>query len=234
VTINGANVTGVNFIANTAPLSMDANISANQGTASTTVATGTFSTVSGNELLLAFVSTDANTANVTVSSVTGAGLTWALVKRTNAQLGTAEIWRAFASSALTGVTVTATLSQKVASSISVLSFTGVDTSGSNGSGAIGATGTGSAASGAPSASLVTTRNGSWVFGVGNDWDRAQARTAGSGQSLVHQYLAPVGDTYWVQKQNSVTPLSGSTVTINDTAPTTDRFNLSICEILPAP
>ena len=28
--------------------------------------------------------------------------------------------------------------------------------------------------------------------------------------------------------------SGTTVTINDTAPTTDRYNLIICEILPAP
>jgi hypothetical protein len=32
-------------------------------------------------------------------------------------------------------------------------------------------------------------------------------------------------------QANPTPLSGTTVTINDTAPTTDRFNLSICEIL---
>jgi hypothetical protein len=51
-------------------------------------------------------------------------------------------------------------------------------------------------------SLVTTRNNSWVFGVGNDFDNAIARTPGSGQSLVHQFLAPIGDTYWVQMQNA--------------------------------
>ena len=49
---------------------------------------------------------------------------------------------------------------------------------------------------------------------------------------MHQYLATIGDTYWVQKQNTSTALSGTSVTINDTAPTTDRYNLSICEILP--
>jgi len=52
--------------------------------------------------------------------------------------------------------------------------------------------------------------------------------------MVHQYLATVGDTYWVQRQTAVTPASGTVVTINDTAPTGDRYNLSICEILPAP
>jgi hypothetical protein len=29
-------------------------------------------------------------------------------------------------------------------------------------------------------------------------------------------------------------LSGTTVVINDTAPTSDRYNLAICEILAAP
>ena len=117
--------------------------------------------------------------------------------------------------------------------MTVVTFTGVDTSGVNGAGAVGATGTGSGASGAPTASLVTTRNNSWVFGVGNDWDGAIARTAGANQTVVHQLLLSSGDTFWVQKQNSTTPLSGTTVTINDTAPTADRYNLSAVEILPA-
>jgi hypothetical protein len=92
----------------------------------------------------------------------------------------------------------------------------------------------SAPSGAPSASLVTTRNNSWVIGVGNDWDNAIPRTPGPGQSLVHQYLPSVGDTYWVQMQNTATPISGTSVAINDTAPTGDRFNLAICEVLAHP
>jgi hypothetical protein len=134
---------------------------------------------------------------------------------------------------LSNVTVTATLSHNVSASLTVMSFKGVDATGTNGSGAIGATGSGNSGQGAPTASLVTTRNGSWVLGVGNDYDNAISRTPGAGQVLVHQYLAPVGDTYWVQRQNTATAASGTTGSINDTAPTTDRYNLTICEVLPS-
>ncbi len=214
-------------------LAVDAVKSTDRSSSAATIATPAFNTISGSELLLAFVATDAKSAGITVTGVTGAGLTWALVRRTNAQLGTAEIWRAFAPSALSNVTVTARLSQSVAASITVVTFTGADTTGISGAGAIGNTTSANAASGAPSASLVTTRNGSWVFGVGNDWDQGLTRTAASGETVLHQYLATVGDTYWVQEQNSPTLLSGATVFINDTAPTTDRYNLSIAEVLPA-
>ena len=213
-------------------VAIDAKISKDQGTASLTVTTAAFSTTAANELLLAFVSTDSvSSPNTTVTGVTGGGLTWSLVKRTNVQLGTSEIWWAFAPAPLTGATVTATLSQRVASSLTVLSFSGVDPS-ANGLGAIGATGTGNAGSGAPTATLVSTRAGSVVVGVGNDWDNAIARTPGSGQSVVHSYLPSVGDTYWVQMQNNPIAASGTSVTINDTAPTGDRYNLSIVEVLP--
>lgn len=235
ITINSNNVTGANFTAAAvAALAIDTKTSIDRTSAGSTVSVAV-STKSTNELLLAFIGTDyLSGTNTTVTKITSTGLTWVLVKRTNVQSGTAEIWRAFASSPITNVTVTATLSHSVISSMAVVSFTGVDPSGTNGSGAIGATGTGNASTGAPTASLITTRNGSWVFGVGNDFDNALARTPANGQSLVHQYLAATGDTYWVQMQNSPTPLSGTTVSIQDTAPTTDRYNLSICEILPAP
>jgi uncharacterized repeat protein (TIGR01451 family) len=216
-------------------IAIDVTTSKDQSTASSTVVTPTFSTASGNELLLALIATDyLSGTNTTVTGVSGAGLTWVLVLRTNTRSGTSEIWRAIATAPLSGVVVTATLSQSVVSSMTVMSFTGVSTSGANGSGAIGATKGASSASGAPTATLVTTRNSSWVLGVGNDYDNATARTLGTGQRLVHQYLTPTGDTYWMQIQNAPTPLSGTSVTINDTAPTGDQYNLSICEILGAP
>jgi len=236
VTINGSNLIGIDFIAQPVPKSISINVSTStdRSTASATVASPAFSTVLGNELLLAFIAADSTSGtNTTVKSVSGGGLKWTLVVRTNAQKGTAEIWRAFAAVPLNSVTVLATLSQSVFSSITVMSFMGVDGSGTNGSGAIGATGTANAAYGAPTASLVTTRSNSWVFGVGNDYDNAIARTPGPGQGLVHQDLAAVGDTYWVQMQSNPTPLASTIVTISDTAPTGDRYNLSICEILPA-
>lgn len=235
VTVSNANPPAVNFTSQVpAPaLAIDASVSV-LGAKAAAVTSPSFSTLSTNELLLAFVATDyLGGTNTTVTSMSGGGLTWTLVLRTNAQSGSAEIWRAFAASPLTGATVTANLSQSVVASITVLSFTGVDTTGTGGSGAIGATKSASASTGAPTASLTTTRNNSWVFGVGNDFDNAVARTPGTGQSLVQQYLTAAGDTYWVQKQNSTTPLSGASVTINDTAPTTDRYNLSIVEVLPS-
>src|SRR6185295_19334770 len=131
------------------------------------------------------------------------------------------------------VSITASLSATTASSMTVMSFTGVDTTGTNGSGAIGATGTGNANPGAPTATLTTTRDNSWVVGVGIDFDGATARTVGPNQTLIHQYLAPVGDTYWVQQATNPIALSGTAVTINDTAPTGNRYNLTICEIVPA-
>src|SRR5205814_5898287 len=150
--------------------------------------------------------------------------------RTNAQSGSSEIWRAFAPATLASVSVTATLSQSVAGSMTVVSFSNVDTSGTSGSGAVGATATANSAGGPPSATLVTTRNNSLVFGVGNDFDNAIARTVGPNQTLVNQYLATIGDTYWVQRTTGAAAAAGTTVTLNDTAPTADRYNFTICEI----
>ena len=209
-------------------VTIDAVRSVDRSTSASNITATAFSTTSTNELLLAFVSADAKSAGITVTGVTGAGLNWQLVRRANAQLGTAEIWRAFATTALTNVTVTANLSQSVAASITVVTFAGVDTSTP-----VGASAGVSAPSGAPSASLVTTRAGSWVFGVGTDWDNPVSRTVASGQTMVHQFMPTVGDTYWVQRQNAPTPTSGTQVFINDTAPTADRYNLSVVEILPA-
>jgi Fibronectin type III domain len=219
-------------------LAIDATTYFDQVTASATVVAPSFSTVSGNELFLAFVATDyLSGANTSVTNVTGAGLSWTLVQRTNTQAGTAEIWRAFATSPLSQVNVSAILSQSVTSSITVMTFTGADTSGTNGSGAIGATGAGNSGGGAPIASLTTTRNGSWVVGVGVDFSGPLDRTAGANQTIVHQdlqSLPPAYDTFWVQMQNAPTLWSGTTVNIDDTAPTTNCYDLSICEVLPAP
>jgi N-acetylneuraminic acid mutarotase len=236
VSLTVGNAAGVNFIAKTAvgvaTVAIDANVSTD-GAKATTVSSPVFSTASSNELLLAFIATDyLGGVNTIVTGVTGGGLTWTLVVRSNAQDGSSEVWRAFSNVPLSNVTVAATLSQSVISSLTVMSFSGVDATGTNGSGAIGAFKSAGAATGAPSATLTTMRNGSWTFGVGNDFDNAIARIPGANQVLVHQALTSTGDTYWVQMQNSPTPVSGTSVTINDTAPTADRYNLAIIEVLP--
>ena len=205
--------------------------SVNRSTNATTLVSGAFSTTKANELLLAFISADYRVgANTTVTGISGAGLTWVLVQRTNVQSGSSEIWRAFSPTTLTSVSVTATLSQSTAGSMTVVSFSNVDTTGTSGSGAIGASVSANSPGGAPSATLVTTRANSLVFGVGNDFDQAVNRTLGPNQTMVNQYLATIGDTYWVQRMTNPVAAAGTSVTINDTAPAGDRYNLTICEI----
>lgn len=209
---------------------VDKMVTTHQGTAAKSIASPALSTAGPGELLLAFVTSDGPSGGgtQTFSSVSGGGLTWRLRRRVNAQAGAAEIWQANASVALSNATVTATRSNgSYAGSITVVAFTGADLV------ADGATGGASAVTGAPSVSLATTRGGSWVWGVGNDWDRATARTVGPNQTKVDEFLASVGDTMWVQRQTSTTPFSGTQVTLNDTAPTGDRWNLAAIEVLPA-
>lgn len=210
-------------------LATDVVVSGHQTISSSTVVSPVFSTAQSGELLLAFVSADgpATAGAETFSAVSGAGLTWQLRKRTNAQYGTAEIWQAVSSSVITNATVTATHAGNLLAAITVVSFTGADTT------TAGAVGGASGATGAPSASLTTTRTGSWVWGVGDDWDAAVARTVASGQTKVDEDLASSGDTFWTQRQTAPTATGApSTVAINDTAPTTDRWNLAAIEVLP--
>jgi hypothetical protein len=215
-------------------IATDVSISTSTPSQTSSITSPTFSTAYASELLLAFVAADGTSSGRTVTGISGAGLTWELVRRTNVQLGTAEIWRAFAPNRLSGVAVQATLSQNAGASITVVTLTGTDTLGGNGASAIGATASANANAGAPSASLVTTRNNSWVLGVGNDWDNALLRSVPADQTLVSQHLAAVGDTWWVQRLDGAVASAGTSVTINDTSPSTDRYNLTLVEVLAAP
>jgi chitodextrinase len=211
-------------------ITVDKLVTAHQGTNAATVSATGLTTTGSNQLILAFISSDGPSGGGTASirSVSGAGLTWTLRQRTNAQAGTAEIWQAVSPFPLTNVTVTATQnSGQWQSAMTVAAFNNADTT----NGAIAGA---SAASGPPSASLTTTRAGSWVWGVGTDWSASLARTVGPAQTLVDQYFPPAGDTYWLQRQTGPTTTSGTVVAINDTAPTTDRWNLALIEILAAP
>jgi hypothetical protein len=194
----------------------------------TSVTTAAFSTAQSGELLVAFLAADGPSVGAqTFSSVTTTGLTWRLRQRANVRSGTAEIWTAVANNVLTNATVRGAHPGAYSASLTVATFTGANTS------VDGAVATGNAANGAPTATLTTTRAGSWVWGVGDDWDRAATRTVPTNQTKVDEYLPSSGDTFWTQRQNAPTATAGTDVTINDTAPTTDRWNLSLIEIPPA-
>jgi glucose/arabinose dehydrogenase/PKD repeat protein len=187
------------------------------------------STSAPGDLLLALVGADSPAGNQSVT-VSGAGLTWTLVRRSNTQNGDAEIWQARAVGALNGAMVTSTVASTGCDgpgcnqSITVIAFK--DASG------VGASVNASGPSGAPTASVTTTKSGGWVFGVGYDWDNAIARTLGPGQTMISQFQDSLAGTFWAQSMSAPADITGTSVTINDTAPTTDRWDLSAVEVIP--
>jgi hypothetical protein len=187
--------------------------------------TASFSTASAGEVLLAFVASDGPSAGGQSLTVSGAGLTWTLVKRANIQAGTSEIWTANAPNQLANVTVLSTQTRTgYHQSLTVVAF--------KGAAGVGASAAASASTGAPGVSLTTTKGNSLVYGVGNDWDTATGRVVGAGQAIVHQWIdTATGDTYWAQAASSVIALAGTIVTLTDSAPTTDRWNFASIEII---
>jgi hypothetical protein len=193
------------------------------------ITTNAFSTTTNSDLLVAFVSYDGPRQSTPkqTATVSGAGLTWQLVRRSNTQLGDAEIWAAQATSVLNGVTVSSQPGVETPNhphgSVTVIAF-------SHASG-IGSAAQASAPSGAPDVSVSGVTAGSWVFAVGNDWNSNIARVPVNGQYLVHQDLdSVVKDTYWVQATITPSTMDGA-VDIHDTAPTSDQWNYAAVEIL---
>jgi hypothetical protein len=183
-----------------------------------------FSTTNPN-LLLAFVSYDGPSNGQQTATVSGAGLNWVLIERSNFQLGDAEIWAATSSDPLSSVTVMAQpgIGTSYHGSLTVIAF-----SNASGPGIVART---SAPSGAPDCPLPGIAAGNWVFAVGNDWDNAVSRTPVSGQVLVHQRVdTQVGDTYWVQS-TAAASTAYALVDVHDSSPTTDQWNYAAIEIV---
>ena len=191
-----------------------------------TIATPAVSTITTGDFLLAFVASDGpSSGGAQTVTVSGGGLQWTLVRRANTRAGTSEIWKAVSPSAFSNLTVTSTqASGGFHQSVHLVAFTNA--------GGVGASGGASATTGAPAVSLVTSQAGSWVWGVGNDWDGATARVPATGQVLGHQWVdTGVGDTFWMQNVSNPTPATGTTVTLSDTAPTTHQYNFASVEVL---
>jgi hypothetical protein len=190
------------------------------------VTTPAFHTAMAGETLLAFVSSDgpAKAAGQTVT-VTGAGLTWTLVKRSNGQAGDSEIWQATAPAVLSSATVTSTPAKTgFDQDLTVIAMNGVK--------GVGASAIGSGASGAPSLKLTTQGAPSLVFAVGHDYDNAVARTLPGNWTMLDQWVdTGPGDTYWTQYTSVPISPAGSVVTASDTAPTTDRWDLAAVELI---
>jgi len=214
--------------------------------------TNTFSPPAGSVIFL-FISgtgpSPAATQTVTgVSDNLGVHLGWALFtgSRDNVQSGillggNTEVWWAACPSAQSNMTVTVTFNSANSSSssnpagmIQPIVFTGAATT-QNGNASI----RNSTASATPSQTLVTSAANSWVFGIVQNFTNGTGPTAGASQTNTIDGTSSIvlnasdGDAFWVQTTNSTTSSSGTTVTLNDTAPTTIAHHFSMVEVLAA-
>lgn len=202
------------------------------------ITSAAFSPPAGS-VLWAFVARNGPSAgndDGTVSS-TG-GLSWSLAGRKSTNAGSTngagteacvEIWRAYAATAPGSITVTDTRADGAGGTdrqhiLKVLVITGAEPVWA---GAI--TGT-SSASGLPSASVTTTRASSWVFAVASDWAQAGLGTAGASQTIIDEDDVAGQYSAHIWRQDATTPASGTSVTMNLTAPAAEQYNELAIEV----
>jgi uncharacterized repeat protein (TIGR01451 family) len=205
--------------------SVDTRVSARNTTASSTLQTSHVSTSHGNELILAFIEADgpAQAGGQRVTSVTGGGLTWTRAARSNATWGTAEVWQAYATTALSDVTIKAHLAAAYDGAITVTAFDHAATH-------VGATATAGGTRGIPSATIQPSSCGSLIWGAGHDWSGSRAAVPGPGQSFVDYFRdRRVHDTYWTMKLGSPVTTTDP-VTLSVGGITLDRWQLVAVEI----
>lgn len=212
------------------PLTIDVQVGKNQSTPVNQFLSPTFTTKSGNELIVVFLASDGDLGvSQNFASVSADTLSFSLAKRANTQKGTAEVWYAYSSEKLTNTQVIAKLqSGSYRGLIRVVTFTGAKN-------VLGTTVGGSAATGAPEVSLTTTANGSLVLGIGNDPIKATSRSVGPNQKITQQYQATKSNhTFWTQQYKAFTPNTGTLVKLNDAKPLTDAWNMVAVEVLALP
>jgi len=222
----GDELTSTTLPASTAAPALDQSVSANQTGLGTKITSPAVSTKTSGELLLAVISASGPSGvSQTITGVSGAGLVWKKVTRANKQAGTAEVWEAYAMTPVTSAKITASLGTTGQDgSITVAAFTGAAP-------VIGAHATAGGASTHPTVSLITTKPHSLVWAAGEDTTHASTLTPASGQALVHQYAdSKVHATYWAQDTTTPVAAASTTVTIADTLPANDQWNLAAVEI----
>jgi hypothetical protein len=182
-----------------------------------------FTTLSPGDLVLAFVSAAGPAGKVQrVTAVTGGGLRWTLVARSDRAAGTVEVWQARASGTLKAAAITARLLDKAQGSITVAAVTGAAraTAAAGGSGR-----------GAPSVLLVTPQQSSVIWAAGRDASGTATVKPAAGQSLVYlDQLAANAGTGWIQIARQVT--GATRVRVADSAPTAPAWELVAVAIAP--
>ena len=173
------------------------------------------------QVAVAWVATDGPQVGNQTATVTGGGLTWTLAGRSNVQAGDAEVWWAVTTGSDLSVTATAA-SGALNTELTVITYDGAS--------GVGASSAASSAGGSPTVTLTPAASGSLVGAVGFDWDSSAARVVAPGQTLDAQNTDSLGDTYWTQHANANTT-AGQPVTVSDTFPTADRYDLEAVEVV---
>jgi hypothetical protein len=189
-----------------------------------TVTTRSFHTASAGETVVAFVAADGPPGTgKQAATVTGAGLKWKLIKRSDAGAGDAEIWAATAPSVLDGATVTSKLDNSgYDQDLSVIAMEGLK--------GVGASSTASGTGGSPRLTLTTSNPTSLVFAVA-DGQGAVARTLPEGWVGLSQWIDRTSQsTYWSQYTNWPTGASGTLVPVMASAPSGGRWNMAAVEL----
>ncbi|HEY5138668.1 MAG TPA: hypothetical protein VIJ25_05040, partial [Methylococcales bacterium] len=152
--------------------------------------------------------------------------------------GTTEVWWASCPSAQTNMTVTSTFTtsnngtgSQPGCIMQLIVFTGASPTQTGNASIRNSTSTGT-----PSQTLVTSAANSWVFGAIQSWTTFVSPTVGTAQTITFNGNVAFGgsttnDSFWVQSKNATTSTSGTTVTINDTAPTGIVHHFSMVEVL---
>lgn len=218
-------------------LAIDVNVSTGlAGASKTNFDSQTFTTASGNQVLLLLIGT--SSSGNSVSSITTSGLNWTFVAQSSISAhGDSEIWRASTTAVLSGVKATVTMASNIGSQqITVLSFTGADLTGTNGAGAMGAIQRQNNATGVshqPTCTLTTTRDGSFVAGAMTDWDTQIQFIATAGNTIDGIRLSSTSDTeLTMRKTATVSGLTSTTLNFTNGA-TTAETEFVCVEILAA-
>ena len=174
---------------------------------------------SANALVLAAVVTATNTATERTITLSGNGLTWVQIDSLNFNPGNPErrvtLFRALGPSPSAGaVTITSDGTNTIGCLWSIVEFSGVDISGTNGSGAIV-----QSANNTANATSITVTLGSFsstgnatygAFGI----DTNEAQTVGSGFTAIHdvETTAPVMEIFTEWKKGNDTSVDESSAT----------------------
>ena len=174
------------------------------------------------ELLVAFVAAKGPARGKQTAVITGRALSWKLAARADRSRGDAEVWTAIAPALLSRTAITARLARRgYSEALTVIAFRPAARG--------GAARTSSAPAGRPSVTVTTSSAISKVFAVGDDSASSTPRTPAPHQVLLEQVLSRQRSTYWLQTTQA-TVAAGTSVTILDTKPRSDPFNVAAIEI----